>query len=212
MHAVVFDCEFNVVEGAQRRFWCGPYDPDPVVVQIGAVALSLDDGFDIRDTLRLHVRAVDRRGAPIVVDPFLTKLTGVTRGDLDGDGVSLSEALAQLDRFSGSAPLWSWGKDELNLLAISCYIAGIAPPIPATRFGNACRLLLAAGMPYADIQRTRSNDLGAYFGLADTGRQAHDALNDALSVAEVLRHLLRTGKLTSRDFEREIGPFERAGA
>nr|WP_275078093.1 hypothetical protein [Pseudovibrio sp. W64] len=37
--AVVFDCEFLTSEGAQRRFWCAPFDPDPVIAQIGAVKL-----------------------------------------------------------------------------------------------------------------------------------------------------------------------------
>ncbi|MGO7565672.1 exonuclease, partial [Rhizobium johnstonii] len=50
-----------------------------------------------------------------------------------------------VDIFSGGARFWSWGKDELNMLAISCYVAGIHPSIPARRFDNAVKLLVAAG-------------------------------------------------------------------
>jgi hypothetical protein len=34
-----------------------------------------------------------------------------------------------MDRFSEGARFWSWGKDELNMVAISCYVAGIPAPI-----------------------------------------------------------------------------------
>ena len=51
-HAIVFDCEFLTAEGAPQRFWCGPYNPDPVIVQIGLVRLGLSAGFPVADTLR----------------------------------------------------------------------------------------------------------------------------------------------------------------
>ena len=61
--------------------------------------------------------------------------------------MELIAALDDLDGFSEGASFWSWGKDEFNALVISCYVANISPPIPATRFDNACKLLLRAGMP-----------------------------------------------------------------
>lgn len=33
--AIIFDCEFLVIPGASQNFWCGPFDPDPVIAQIG---------------------------------------------------------------------------------------------------------------------------------------------------------------------------------
>ena len=46
--AIIFDCEFLAIEGSPQRFWCGPFDPDPVVAQIGAVRCdcSADRGID----------------------------------------------------------------------------------------------------------------------------------------------------------------------
>ena len=116
------------------------------------------------------------------------------------EGLSLTEALAQFDRFSDGAQLWSWGKDELNMMAISCYVAGVTPPIPAYRFDNAARLFLQAGMPEADLAKTRSNTLSAYYGLEHPPLRGHDALDDALSVTYVLPHVFKQGNLTKAHF------------
>ena len=194
--AVVYDTEFLVTQDARQRFWYGPYDPDPIVVQIGAVRLGIEGDFSIMDTLRVHIRPVDRHGSAVPVDPFFEKLTGITSGTLDDEGVPLATALDRLVEFSGTAKLWSWGKDELNLMAISCFVAGIAPPIPAARFGNACALVLAAGMPYDDVKVTRSSGLADYFGVPHPPLAGHDGLDDALSVAYALQHLLRAGALS----------------
>lgn len=194
--AIIFDCEFLVTEDAQRRYWCGPFDPDPVIAQIGAVKLGLADGFPILDTKRIYVRPTDRHGVDYDIDPFFTQLTGITEDIIKTDGISLEQALNDLERFSNGAKFWSWGKDELNMMAISCYIANIAPVIPANRFDNACKLLLSAGMPYEDIKKTSSNRLAAYFELEHPPLKGHDALDDALSVTCVLQHLLQTGALS----------------
>ncbi len=192
---IVFDCEFLVTENAQRRFWCGPYDPDPVIAQIGAVKLGLEQDFPVLGKMKTHVIPMDRHGNVYELDPFFTELTGITEEVISMEGVTLENALGELDKFSGSSKLWSWGKDELNMIAISCYVSNIKPVIPATRFGNACNVLLQVGMPYEDIKKTRSNHLAGYYGLKQETLRAHDALDDALSVSIVLQHLLKNGSL-----------------
>ena len=200
--AIIFDCEFLCVEGSQRRFWCGADDPDPVIAQIGAVMLGLEDDFPLVDTYRTYVKPIDRFGNRYAVDPFFTKLTGITEDNIEREGITLEAALAQLDRWSNGARFWSWGKDELNMVAISCYVAGIAPPIPARRFDNAVKLVIAAGMPIEDIGKTRSNTLADYYGVAHPPLKGHDALDDALSVAYAAQYLLKTGKLRPEVFDR----------
>jgi hypothetical protein len=200
-HTVVFDCEFLTAEGAPSRFWCGPHDPDPIVAQIGVVKIGLEGDFPLLDTSRLHVLPRTRLGDRFALDPLFIKLTGITEDALDQLGLSLGEALDQIKNFASGAKLWSWGKDEFNMVAISCYVAGLQPPIPATQFGNACQLLLKAGMPYDDIKRTRSHTLADYFQLKHPPLRGHDALDDALSVAYVVQHLLMQGSLSVADFE-----------
>jgi hypothetical protein len=193
--AIVFDCEFLCVQGSQSRFWCAAHDPDPVIAQIGAVKLGLEGDFPLLDTYKAYVQPVDRSGNRYPIDAFFTKLTGITEENIQTEGLPLQEALADFDLFSDGARSWSWGKDELNMVAISCYIAGIQWPIPAHRFDNAVKLVIAAGMPIEDIGKTPSNKLVDYYGVEHPPLQGHDALDDALSVAYALQHLLRTGKL-----------------
>ncbi len=198
--AIIFDCEFLAIEGSPGRYWCGPYDPDPLVIQIGAAKLSLQNDFPVLKTSSTLVKPSDRRGEACPIDRFLTNLTGITPDAVAVEGVSLEEALVRLDRFSGGADFWSWGKDELNLVAISCYVSNIPPILPIKRFGNACRLLLKAGMPDDDMKRMRSHELATYYDLEHPPLQSHNALDDALSVAYVLQHLLQEGRLTAADF------------
>jgi hypothetical protein len=192
-HALVFDCEFLTAEGAPSRFWCGPLDPDPVVAQIGVVKIGLEADFPLLGTLRIHVVPKTRYGKRAQLDPLFTRLTGITEEAIDAEGVSLSKGLDHIKNFALGAKLWSWGKDEFNMIAISCYVEGLQPPIPAQQFGNACQLMLMAGMPYDDIKRTRSNNLADYYQLTHPPLRGHDALDDALSVAYVVQHLLRKG-------------------
>ncbi|MEM9716853.1 MAG: exonuclease [Pseudomonadota bacterium] len=196
-HCFIFDCEFLTAEGSPSRFWCGPKDPDPIVVQIGIVKLSLELGFDIEDRLQLFIEPIGRNGQRVALDPFFTRLTGITEEMLDAEGQSLDGAFVAVKDFIGSEKLWSWGKDELNLVAISCYIQGISPALPAHRFGNACDLFLKAGMPYDDLKKTRSNMLADYYGIERPELKGHDALDDALSVSYALQHVLREGLLTA---------------
>ncbi|MGH6862283.1 MAG: 3'-5' exonuclease [Phyllobacterium sp.] len=202
--AIIFDCEFLCLEGSQRRFWCAAHDPDPVIAQIGAVRLGLENDFPLLDTYKAYVQPIDRFGRRYALDPFFTKLTGITEENIESQGTSLQNALSSFDSFSNGARCWSWGKDELNMVAISCYVAGIEPSIPAHRFDNAVKLLLAAGMPVEDLAKTPSNKLADYYRVEHPPLQGHDALDDALSVSYTLQHLMKTGKLLPEAFDHTV--------
>ena len=193
--AIIYDCEFLTAPGAPQRFWCGPNDPDPVVAQIGAVRLVAGASVELTDTYECIIEPRTRFGEPAEVHPLFEKLTGVTRARIDAEGVSLAEGLEGLKTFASEDVFWSWGTDEFNMLAISCFVQGITPPLPAERFGNATRLLQAAGLPDDEIVTLRSNTITQHFGLPAPDGQGHDALGDAQSVAIVLKHLSEAGKL-----------------
>ena len=198
--AIIWDSEFLTDYGAPQRFWCGPDDPDPTLVQLGAVAVDLQRPFALGDRFSQIVQPVDRSGHPVTPTAAFIKLTGIDADRIAADGVPLDTALSLFDAFCGETPIWSWGKDEFHAIAISCYVSGIPTPMAATRFGNAVKLLLRAGVPPEDLVKLRSNTMLAYFDLPDQGEQGHDALGDAQSVARVLQHLLRAGRLTPADF------------
>ena len=171
-----------------------------MVAQIGIAKIGLEADFAILDTLRLYIIPKSRLGERLPLDPFFTQLTGIADSDIQHAGQPLAKALEAVAAFSSGAKLWSWGKDEFNMIAISCYVEGFPPPLPAVRFGNACQLLLKAGMPYEDLRKTPSNRLAEHFELDHSHLRGHDALDDALSVAYVLQHLLRRKTLAPCDF------------
>jgi inhibitor of KinA sporulation pathway (predicted exonuclease) len=197
---VVFDCEYLTQEGAMGRLWSGHGDPDPMVVQIGAVLLDLAQGARVIDEVRIHVKPIDRYGAACTLDPYFIDLTGITPHIIASQAVDLGVALQQLDAFSGGANLWSWGKDELFALGVSCFLRGIAPPIPAVRFNNLKHAMACAGMPDGDIKSTSSGAIADYFGVGLASLFKHDALDDARSLARAVGHLTAQGRLSADVF------------
>lgn len=196
--AVVFDCEHLAEEGSPSRYWCGPDDPDPLLVQIGAVRLSLEPPFAIGESFDCIVRPVGRDG-PVAITGFFARLTGLDAARVAAEGRPLDDALGRFAAFAGDAPLWSWGKDEITSIAPACFVSGIVSPLPAARFGNSAALLLRAGVPLAEVHGLRSHTLPSRFGLPPEPR-AHDGVADARGVARVLAHLLGKGLLTPEDF------------
>lgn len=199
MNAVtVYDCEFLTAPGAPQRFWCGPSDPDPLCVQVGAVRLSLNAPFAISQPVGWYVQPMDRDGKILSVDPLLTALTGIDDELLAREAVPLLTALSELDAFSKGSLLFSWGTDDVLTLSTSLFVQGHQSPIPAYRFRSAVPLLVTAGEDPEAVCALRSNTLCAHFGLA--GRtKAHDAREDAASVAIALQHLLTQNRLNPRD-------------
>lgn len=198
--AVVYDCEFLTNQSAPQRFWCGPMDPDPTVVQIGAVQLALDGSYELGETFETVVRPRDRTGAPAELDPHFTWLTGITPERVENEGVPLADALARFGTFAGDGTCWSWGKDEINMLAISCWVEGIESPMRPDRFGNAAGLLVKTDLDPEAVGRMRSNTICETLGVTTPPLRAHDALGDAMSVAYALQHLLREGQLRLEHF------------
>ena len=198
--AIIWDVEFLTDAGSPQRFWCGPNDPDPVLVQIGAVRLGLDRGFPILDRFEQVVIPRDRTGAPWELSELFVRLTGLSQDRIANEGVELGEALGAMKDFAAGDMIWAWGNDEIFAFGISCYLAGIPAPNPATQFGNAVRLLVKAGVPVDEVESLRSNTLCAHFGISDDNAKAHDALGDALSVTFVLQHFLKQGRLHAGDF------------
>lgn len=198
--ATIFDCEYLTADGAMKRYWAGPSDPDPVVAQIGAVNLSLGGDYPVVGSKRIYIHPADRNGKKQRLDPYFMDLTGISQAEMDEKALPLEEAFSQFDRFSDGGMFWSWGKDELNLLGISCFVNGIVPPIQARRFGNAKSLMVRAGMSLRDIENTTSGQLARRFAIPQDDRRHHDALDDARSIAYTLQHFLRNGQLSHSDF------------
>ena len=68
--------------------------------------------FPLLGTHKAYIRPIDRFGRRYELDPFFTRLTGITKKNIETEGVALGEALAGVDRFSDGARFWSWGKEN----------------------------------------------------------------------------------------------------
>ncbi|WP_294225477.1 hypothetical protein [uncultured Shimia sp.] len=198
---VIFDTEYLSCDGAMYRVWSAANDPDPILVQIGAVLVDLDGPARVVDTLNVIVTPQDRHGRVCQLDPYFVQLTGLTDQQLETEGVPLRDALEMLDSFSQGSDFWSWGKDELFALGISCFVQGLSPSIPARRFSN-LKSVMHSAISERDIANINSSELSQFFGLNGPNLRAHDALGDATSLSAALIHLLETNKIDRELFFR----------
>jgi hypothetical protein len=107
-----------------RNAGCAAHDPDPVVAQIGAVKLGLEDEFPILEKYKTYVRPIDRFGHQYTIDPYFTDLTDITNSAIETEGVM---DMLRFDQFTGGA--WWIGEygnpatepDFRNLLSYSPY-------------------------------------------------------------------------------------------
>lgn len=199
---VIFDTEYLSRDGAMHRLWSAAEDPDPLLVQIGAVLVDLDDPVGVTDKLEVLVLPRNRHGELCKLDPYFVALTGISNERLRSEGMELSEALEALDRFSQGSHLWSWGKDELFALGISCFVQDVTPKIAAERFSNLKSVFQKSAMTELDIANTNSAALSAFFGLDQADLRDHDALDDAMSLSAAVLHLLKEGTICAGDLAR----------
>lgn len=179
---VVYDLEYTTWEGARERQWSGPGEHREVV-QVGAV--RLDSGAELSLLIK------PRRNPAL--SAYFSGLTGITQDQVDRDGLDFPEALGRLADFAAGADLASNGVDE-GVLRENCALTGCAFPFEACCHDLSPLLMKAAGAQ-AHIY---SCEMAAAFGLS-ADQRAHDALGDARQVAQVLRHLLKTGRVRPSD-------------
>ena len=128
----IFDCKRIVVFDLEWTSWqgfreCGWNQPGRYreIVQIGAVALTVDDGFREVDSFQVLVQP--QRNS--VLSDFIIELTGITQAMVDVDGVGFPEAFAAFMDFFGPEPVQfaSFGGDE-KIIEINCGFYGLPMP------------------------------------------------------------------------------------
>ncbi|HEY5387235.1 MAG TPA: 3'-5' exonuclease, partial [Thermoleophilia bacterium] len=161
-HLVVLDTETTGLDPERDR-----------IIDIGAVRLGPD-----LEVLERFVTLVDP-GMPIPL--FITRLVGITDADVRG-APDFAEAFAALREFAGDAVLvgHNVGFDRDHLAAGACR-AGL-PALANAWFDT----LEAALLLYPEYDRHALAILAAELGIE---RQAHRALPDAETAADVLKRL-----------------------
>jgi inhibitor of KinA sporulation pathway (predicted exonuclease) len=178
----VFDLEFTAWEGSMARRWLGPGEFTEMV-QIGAVKL---DSLTLEELDRFDV-LVKPRLNPVLSD-YLVRLTGITNDEVAARGVDFTEAYRRFVAFAGEGRIMAYGRDDL-VLESNLRLYGIrhAPPMPP--YTNVIPWLMAQGF---DLRGKHACDVGPLVGADFTGR-AHNALDDARSVAAGIRMLVARG-------------------
>lgn len=178
----IFDLEYTAWECSMARHWLTPGEFKEVV-QIGAVRLDADS-FAILDEFEvLVVPCVNP-----VLSPYFEKLTGITSRQLIRDGVDFSAAYAGFLAFAGEGPIAAYGRDD-HVLQDNLRLYGMTGARPLPVFYDLRGWFGALGL---DPRGMLSCDIAPALGVPFQGR-AHNALNDARSLATVMAVLASRG-------------------
>ena len=182
---IIFDTEFTCWEDSLARDWSGVGEAREVF-QIGAVKVDTLNQFKV---LAHFTKLVKPTRNP-VLSPYAETLTGVTNGRLAQEGVSLKGALADFIEFCrGSGWVCSNGGDG-PILRESMALA----ELPIDQLWNVLprqhlfdlRPLICAGLA-VEGKAGNSSNLWRALGEKSPPGQAHDALADAIGIANALR-------------------------
>ena len=178
----VFDLEYTAWECSMARHWLTPGEFKEVV-QIGAVRL---DGRTLAplDEFELLVRP---RINP-VLSPYFEKLTGITTAEVVARGVDFPDAYRHFADFAGDGPICAFGHDEW-VLEENLRLYGIAEARKLPRFQDLRSWFAACNI---DPRGMLSCEIAPSLGLAFQGR-AHNALDDARSMAASMEEMVRRG-------------------
>jgi len=175
---VIFDTEYTSWEGANKRGWDGPNEYKEIV-QIGAVILNTET-FKEEDSLNVLVRPVKN---PKLSEYFIN-LTGIEQKIVDQEGLSLQEAVEKFRKWSRGLKGYSFGSDWI-VIKENCELIGIRFPFELEQFTNIIDVFENHGV---STKGYMSSTMPKAFGL-EPPVGAHDALNDARSLAIALKAL-----------------------
>lgn len=185
---ILFDLEMTSWPGSAGRFWTGPGE-EPEIVQIGAIRLDADDGFQECGCFECIVTPEVNP----VLSEYFTNLTGITQDQVAAEGIPFADALAAFREFvdSEADDLLCNGED-VRVLVRNCELAGIPFPFTGNRLVNLKRFFQESLSGRGGTDHMCSSDLPRAFGLEDR-YESHTALGDCRALRDVLVHILNDG-------------------
>lgn len=182
---VIFDLEFTAWEVSMANHWLRPGEFKEVI-QIGAVRV---------DAVHFHVLdAFESLICPRInslLSPYIQKLTGITDAMLAARGVDFETGYARFLAFAGDDPICAFGHDDW-VLDENIRLYGLKPE-KRRPFFHDLRAWFAAHQ--LDPRGLNSCEIASRLGASFTGR-AHDALDDARSLAAGMQILAARGSKT----------------
>jgi len=176
---IIWDSEFTAWPGSDENGWTKPGETKEMV-QIGAVRLRTSDLAEL-DKFEILIKPVVN---PVLSDYFV-KLTSITQTEVDRKGKPFKEVYQMFFDWAGSANLYSWNLCDYWALAETCKLNNIVLPIKRNRFFDIRMVFWKAGILAENYHS--STIINAF--KQKPKRQAHSALNDALSIVDALRAL-----------------------
>lgn len=192
---IIYDTEYWTDEGAMERRWSGLNDYPTLLMQIGALRVSAEQGFPVQEEFTLLVKPEDAFGRDVPVTPYFTKLTNITAEQMAGEGVSMETAMARFYEFTGARLMYSYGADMRVCIVPSCFVQSVPCPFNARQDRDVRHILHRAGVSEKEIHGNYSGTLAAHFGVEPEDHWTHDALCDVRSIHLALRHLEEKGQL-----------------
>src|SRR3989344_300182 len=178
---VLFDLEYAAWEDSQERNWSGPNEYREII-QIGAIRVSSD--LVEQNSFLAYVRPVKN---PKLSD-FIIGLTGISQDDIEQKGIAYPDAFQEFTRFVGDIHAYCWGKD-IEVIKENNMLTGVSATLSPDQYEN-LRPMMAADFSEIDVDVAKysSGTLISAFG-ADSGRRAHDAVNDMRNLLDAIREL-----------------------
>ena len=192
---VVYDTEYWTTQGALERCWHGIDDQLPVLIQIGAYRVKCEAGLPVTNELLSFVTPIGRNGEIIPLNKYFSDLTGITQETVDRKGKHPKEAIAEFYEFAGKCNMYSYGDDVVDTFLPTCFAIDIKCPFNLHQAKDARLLLRQSGVTEAEISTNRSGSIAHHFGVESRKLHEHDAKDDAFSLLEAMRHLVRIGRL-----------------
>jgi inhibitor of KinA sporulation pathway (predicted exonuclease) len=180
--AVIFDLEFTSWPGSSERNWNLPNE-DREIIQIGAVKIKTTGDMLEVDSFQRFVRPLKN---PILSE-YIVNLTGITQEKIEKEGILFPLALSSFVKFIGEHPIniLSNGED-VDVIKENCQFHKISfLSILKKTINLKIYFSETLGIP---IKKCASGMLPELFGL-NSHEKKHDALGDARSISQALRHL-----------------------
>src|SRR3989344_3085013 len=175
---VIYDTEYTIWEGAQKRNWSGPGEYREVV-NIGAIKIETEN-FRVLDSLDLFIKPFKN---PILSKYFIS-LTSITQEEVDTKGISLKVAMREFVKWCGRLQLYSYGPDHERLIE-NCALIDIPFLLKKENCHDVRDIFRMHGIP---AENYMSSTIVRAFGQEPT-RQAHTGVDDSRAIADALRLL-----------------------
>ena len=192
---VIYDTEYWTDDGVLERSWKGIDDHLPVLIQIGAYRVLLENDLPVTKEWFSYISPIGRNGKIIKLNDYFSNLTGITQENVNKEGKHPKIAIAEFFDFVGHRKIYSYGNDIADTFLPTCFVNDIKCPFHIHQEKDVRHILRKSGMKISEITANRSGSIAQHLGVVMNHHHEHNAMDDARSILEALRFLVKNGNL-----------------